>query len=239
MTEAIETLEAAIDRLGAVLLPCPRVALLIDLARLREGAGDREAAARDAKAAAATLADLGVALRPADVALLQRLASGLPADAKAAPGARTGALARDGKWWVASCAGSHLRMQDTKGLRYLALLIARPGAERHVLDLVDRVEGVAPPGGPDRRKLGDAGEMLDARARADYRRRIERLRGEIDVALAAEQLEAAEARQAELDDLVAGLAQAFGLEAGIGARRRRPNAPASTSRGRSAPRPPG
>jgi hypothetical protein len=164
-----------------------------------------------AKAAAATLAGLDVVLRPADAALLQRLAVAPPVDAKAAPVVRTGALAREGKWWVASCDGSRLRMQDTKGLRYLALLLARPGAECHVLDLVDRVEGVAPPGGPDRRALGDAGEMMDARGRSLYRRRIEELRVEIDETLAAGQLEAAEARQAELDELVAQLAQAFGL----------------------------
>ena len=40
--------------------------------------------------------------------------------------------------------------------------------------------GRRPPGGVDRRALGDAGELLDARARAAYRRRIEELRGETD-----------------------------------------------------------
>ena len=33
--------------------------------------------------------------------------------------------------------------RDSKGLRYLAELVSRPGIERHALDLVDRVEGVA------------------------------------------------------------------------------------------------
>ena len=66
-------------------------------------------------------------------------------------------------------------------------------------------------GGPDRRALGDAGELLDARARVSYRHRIEQLRAEADEALAAGLLETAEAKQTELDQLVAQLAQAFGL----------------------------
>ena len=110
-----------------------------------------------------------------------------------------------------SCGGSSVRLADTKGLRYLAELVARPGVERHALDLVDRVEGIAPVGGPDRRTLGDAGEVLDARARAAYRHRIEQLRAEADEALAAGQLDTAEAKQEELGVLVAQLAQAFGL----------------------------
>ena len=53
--------------------------------------------------------------------------------------------------------------------------------------------------------------MLDARARSAYRRRIEQLRSDADEALAAGLLETAEATQAELDQLVAQLASAFGL----------------------------
>ena len=50
-----------------------------------------------------------------------------------------------------------------------------------------------------------------ARRATAYRHRIEALRAEIDDALAAGRLEAAEALQAELDLLVLQLAQAFGL----------------------------
>ena len=77
------------------------------------------------------------------------------------------------------------------------------------------------PGRPDRggraggrvgrRDLGDAGPLLDGRARSEYRRRVEQLRSEIDDAFAADQPERAEAAQAELDVLVRQLAQAFGL----------------------------
>lgn len=149
-----------------------------------------------------------------DLALLARLTGtrpGVGSGAASRPVARTAELAREGKGWVASHAGRSVRLRDTKGLRYLAALVASPGVERHALDLVDRVEGVVSPGGVDRRALGDAGALLDAAARTAYRHRIERLRSEADEALVAGRLEAAEACQAELDQLVAQLAGAFGL----------------------------
>jgi tetratricopeptide (TPR) repeat protein len=220
---AISELETAVDRLDAAQLPWLRAMLLLDLARLRDRSGGRAAATLDAQAAAAVLASLDVVLHPDDVSLLERL-GGSPSIADAA--AETAALARDGKWWVVSSGGSSVRLADTKGLRYLAELVARPGVERHALDLVDRVEGPASGAGPDRRALGDAGEVLDARARAAYRHRVEQLRAEADEALAAGRLDTAEAKQAELDQLVAQLAQAFGL----GGRERRAASAAERAR---------
>ena len=205
---AIATVETTVDRLDGSRLPWLRATLLLDLARLRERAGDRVAAIVDANAALAILSTLDVALVPADVALLDRLRQAAPCDR---PTARVAELALDGKWWVASFGGTRMRLQTSKGLRYLAELVARPGVERHALDLVDRVEGVAPADGPDRRALGDAGEVLDARARVEYRHRIEQLRAEADDALAAGRLNTAEGKQAEIDQLVAELARAFGL----------------------------
>ena len=65
--------------------------------------------------------------------------------------------------------------------------------------------------GLDRRRLGDAGEWVDAQARTAYRHRIEGLRAEIDDALQTGAEEHAEVLQIELDQLVGQLAQAFGL----------------------------
>ena len=206
---AIADLEATVDQLDANQLPWLRSVLLLDLARLRDQSGDVVTAAIDAKAAAAVLASLDVTLAPADAALLERL---VPPAPSARTLTQTASLTRDKAWWVASFGGSSVRLQDTKGIRYLAELVACAGVERHVLDLVDRVEGVASAAdGLDRRALGDAGEVLDTRARTAYRHRIEQLRADADDALAAGCLEAAEEHQAELDLLVAQLAQAFGL----------------------------
>jgi tetratricopeptide (TPR) repeat protein len=218
---AVALLEEAVDGLDRRLLPWRRAGLLLDLARARDRAGDAVGAGLDAARAAAVLAPLDVVLDPVDAALLARLRATpastptpaptpAPAPAPAGGALRTAELTRDGKWWVVSCDGASVRLPDTKGLRYLAELVAAPGAERHALDLVDRVEGVDP-GGLDRRSLGDAGEVIDARARAAYRRRVEGLRAEIDERLDVGDLDGAEAKQVELDGLVAQLAQAFGL----------------------------
>jgi hypothetical protein len=206
--QAIALLETNVDQLDTQKLPWLRAALLIDLARLRDRTGDTAGATLDAKAASAALAALDVVATPDDIALLERLGQSSPTGR---PAARTAELASDGKWWAASFGGTRVRVPGTKGLRYLAELVASPGAERHVLDLVDRVEGIAPSGGVDRRALGDAGTVLDAQARLAYRHRVERLRAEADDAIAGGRLETAEVCQAELDHLVSQLAQAYGL----------------------------
>ncbi len=200
---AVATLEEASDGIDARRLPWLAATLLVELARWREQAGDRTAAGVDARAAAAILAVLDVVPTPAAAELLRRLGAGRPAGGAV--------LERDGKWWVATHAGTSVRLPDTKGLRYLAELVAAPGGERHVLDLVDRVEGVAATGGIDRRALGDAGPALDGAARTAYRRRIAELHADIDEALDAGHLDRAEQLQGELDQFARELARAFGL----------------------------
>jgi len=92
-----------------------------------------------------------------------------------------------------------------KGFDYLAALIGAPGREVHVSELV---------GDDDR---GDAGEVLDARARAEYRERAKELEQELEEARARNDLGRAERLGAELeaiaDQLIAG--------AGLGGRARR------------------
>jgi len=206
--DAVATLEKAFDRLDRSQLPWLRACLLVDLARLREAGGDRSGASVDAEAAAAALASLDVVLAPPDRELLARLTG---AGRRAVAGEpRTARLTADGDRWVVSLDGARLRLPNTKGVRYLAELLARPGRERHALDLVDQVEGVDPDG-LDRRSLGGAGPVLDAQARDAYRRRIAELREHADEALATGRLEDAEAAQDEVDQLLGQLAQAFGL----------------------------
>ncbi len=208
---AIALLESALGQLDAADLPWLRATLLLELAQRHDEAGDSAAAVLDAKAAATVLAPLDVTVRPEYQRLLERLSSGAEAPVRTA---RSVTLERDGRWWTVSDGSSRVRLPGTKGLCYVAELVARPGVEQHALDLVDRVEGCPGPDDVDpvdRRKLGDAGEVLDARARTAYRRRIEELRARADDALEAGQFDTAEAVQAELDLLVGQLAQAFGL----------------------------
>jgi tetratricopeptide (TPR) repeat protein len=207
---AITTVERALTSLSRLHLPMLEATLHLDLARFLEQAGDRSDAAIEATRAGALLEPLEVVLSADDAALVDRLGS-WPAR-RGRGGAGVATLERGGRWWTVRCDGVSARLADTKGLRYLADLVAHPSSERHALDLVDLVEGVAAPDtGIDRRRLGDAGPQLDAAARQSYRRRVAELRDEIEDALAVEDDERAAASQRDLDAIVGELSRAFGL----------------------------
>jgi len=208
---AVATLEVALDRLPSEGVPLLRALLLVDLVRLHVDIGNVAAARVEAGRALAALEGLDIVLPPSDVGLLDRVARAGPGATGRAAG-EAAILTREAKGWVVSCGDIRARVSDSKGLRYLAELVARPGAECHALDLVDRVEGVMTgPAGVDRRHLGHAGPVLDSRARTAYRHRIEALRADVDGALASGADRRAELLQEELDQLVGQLAQAFGL----------------------------
>lgn len=195
-------LELAVDTVPPGL-PVLKACWGLELARLHERAGNRAAAAVEAGRAASLLAPLDVRLPSGEVDLLARLLSETP------PSQHAQLRCELGRWTVAH-EGVQARLTATKGLRYLAVLLSTPGVERHVLDLVDEVEGVVPDG-PDRHRLGDAGELLDAAARQSLRRRVEELRLKVEESLAdGEDARAAELQE-ECDALVAHLAAAFGL----------------------------
>jgi tetratricopeptide (TPR) repeat protein len=207
---AVLALREGLDELVGVNVPLGALALHADLARLLE-TSDRAAAVIEARAAAALLARLDVVVAMDDAALLRRLGGG-PGPSR--PACRVATLSRDGSWWTAGCADTKVRLRDTKGLRYLADLVGHPGVERHVLDLVDLVEGVddvAGGAGVDRRHLGNAGPVADAASRAAYRRRLLELRDDIEAALDQEDDDRAAVLQAQYDELVSELSRAFGL----------------------------
>ena len=142
--ERVAALENAIDRVDASQLPWLHATLLLDLARPASRPATGVGAALDAKAAAAALATLDVVLAPADVALVERPEPGAPTGR---PAARTAVL-HPGRKMV----GRVVRRNQRPAAGQQGPLLPRrahrqPGAERHVLDLVDRVEGVAPAAG--------------------------------------------------------------------------------------------
>ena len=222
---AAALLREAVDRVLDAPAPLLRAGLRLRLSGVLRERGDVAGARLEARAAAGDLHGLdaarldlaqGVVFDDEQRALLT-LADGddvasAPLAERPATGSRVATLARDGKWWTVAFDATSVRVPDGKGLRYLGELVSAPGVERHVLDLVDRVEGVAAAGeGPDRRALGDAGALLDSTARDEYRRRIEALRAEADDALEMGDDARALTTQDELDALTAELARAFGL----------------------------
>ena len=98
-----------------------------------------------------------------------------------------------------------MRVKDGKGLQDLARLLVRPGHELHVLDLAGGL-----PGG-DQRGHHDLGEVLDARARAEYKRRLDELDDELADAERCADLGRLDRARVEREFLAAELAAAVGL----------------------------
>jgi hypothetical protein len=116
---------------------------------------------------------------------------------------------REGDYWTVAFDGRTVHVRDLKGVRYLARLLADPGREFHVIDLVAAETGSG--GHPERAALGHAGEMLDGRAKDAYRRRLAEIEDDIENARAMGDTERAAQADAERDFLVRELARAFGL----------------------------
>ena len=116
------------------------------------------------------------------------------------------AFEREGDFWTVRYEGRTFRLKNTRGARYLAELLHHPAREFHALDLValDRGDGAM-------RKQSDAGPVLDAQAKATYRRRIEELEEDIQEAEGWEDKERASRAREELDALRSELASAVGL----------------------------
>ena len=83
-------------------------------------------------------------------------------------------LHREGDYWTIAWGVRTLRLREGRGLQMLATLIASPGQEFHVLQLVSSGDEVA--------DAGDAGTVLDEQAVQSYRRRLLELREELDEA---------------------------------------------------------
>jgi tetratricopeptide (TPR) repeat protein len=168
---------------------------LLEQARLSRESDPARASAL-ATQAAAIATDVGMR----DIA--ERAGSLLGAQATPAEATAGGALfRREGDFWALSFSGAVFRLKDQKGLGYIARLLRAPGTEMAALDLAGSVLE-AP---------GDAGEVLDPAARADYRRRLTDLAEELDDAEQNnDEGRAAKARE-EIDALTEQLASAVGL----------------------------
>lgn len=124
---------------------------------------------------------------------------------------------REGDYWFIAFEGRTVRVRDMKGIRYLARLLAEPGREFHVLELVAAENhalsalrrGVEP-------ELAfpassDAGELLDAEARESYRRRLAEIEEDLEQAHQFGDSERTEQARTERDFVLRELSRAFGL----------------------------
>jgi len=121
---------------------------------------------------------------------------------------------RDGDAWTIAYEGKGLRLKDAKGVQYIACLLRDPGAEFHWADLAAGGETESARGGDASAiaaGLGDAGEVLDAPARAAYRQRLQDLESELAEATQWADTGRSEKLRGEIEFLREELSAAYGL----------------------------
>lgn len=237
LARATSDFETAAQQWSDIGAPYETALARMGLAHALRAEGKEERAFLELRAARATFERIGASYQEAraaqacgDLALagqrpLHSPTGGHPPDAAV--------FSREGDYWSIGFEGRTARLRDSKGLQYLALLLAEPGREFHVLDLVAAGRtGSDVPGGRAGTRLvadaGDAGELLDERAKQTYRRRLTEIEEDIDEALTMGDTERAAQANAERECLLRELARAVGL----GGRARR--AGSASERARSA-----
>jgi hypothetical protein len=165
------------------------------------GAAFRRAAASAPDRPAATAADAAAVAVPAS-----------------APSTEPASVRREGDFWQISYESKTVLIRHSRGLSLLVHLLRNPREEIHVsaLDALSPSDTAMPvatsaPVDAPIGDLGDAGEVLDAQAKATYRRRLAELREELAEAEANNDLGRAENLRAELEALADQLRQATGL----------------------------
>ena len=161
-----------------------------------------EEAQRLARAVAESADTLGMrGVAKASRVLLKRLGA-VPEEAKAsAPPTSDYVFRREGDYWALAFNGPVFRLKDQKGLGHIARLLRSPGKEIPALDLAG--SGLENP--------SDAGEVLDATARAAYRSRLEDLAEELEDAERNNDEGRASRTREEIDVLTDQLSAAVGL----------------------------
>jgi hypothetical protein len=114
---------------------------------------------------------------------------------------------REGELWLVALDGNEVRVRDSKGIRDLASLVARPRDEIAAVQLAGRTNGPVSRGAP----------AIDEQAKAAYRKRLREIDTEIAEADQAADLGRLDKARAERDFLIAELTHA----AGLGGRSRR------------------
>jgi hypothetical protein len=136
---------------------------------------------------------------------------------------QTPTLEQEGDVWRITYQGTTIRVRHSRGVALLSHLLQNPGEELHVQALdalvpsagaaVDRppVNAHALPIDGMSLGLGDAGPVIDDRARADYRRRLAELRAELEDAERCNDPGRAATARAEMEQIGDELRAATGL----------------------------
>jgi hypothetical protein len=129
----------------------------------------------------------------------------------------------EGEYWILTWEGTESRLKERRGFHYIAWLLRYPGQEVAAWDLVAKFnpaelpEGSAGSGRNHEGQvtitggLGDAGEMLDSKARAQYKQRLKELREELKLAERLNDPARTQAARREIEFIEDEIAAAAGL----------------------------
>ena len=188
-------LELAVRLWNEVGAPYETATARATLADALAAAGNLTAAALERRAAAAMLDRLGAPVVPAP-----------------RPAPEPTVFRRETDHWSITFEGRTLRLRDLKGMRYLARLFEQPHREIHVLELVASESGNAATSAEELDEaLGDAGEVLDTRAKQAYRRRLAEIAEDIADAVRRDDRDRAMRARREQEFLERELSRAVGL----------------------------
>jgi tetratricopeptide (TPR) repeat protein len=208
---------AAIDnneRMGARLWTTDTEVRFARMLFERDAPADRERAHELLDDALRTCRSLDLVRLEAEIRELRPEIEDVEAHAPRLPSTKA-MFRREGEYWSIAFDGDAFRLKDSKGLRYLSVLLAAPGREIHALELASAVEGHASDRRPSEAELrpetGDAGKILDERAKTEYARRLQDLESELAQAEEWHDPERAFRLREEIDFLASELGAAVGL----------------------------
>jgi hypothetical protein len=158
------------------------------------------------------------AAEPAPLPILDR-------EEETTPPLTRSAFRLEGDFWTITYEARTLRLKHSRGLAFLAALLRDPGSEIAAAELAaqpkrngkaessTRAHPLRSSRGNEtvRSGLGDAGELLDAQARASYKRRLAELREEVDEAERFNDSARSERLREEIEFVTAELSRAVGF----------------------------
>ena len=215
--QAIHGAAAATAAWADIGAPFEAAAARMFLGEARHRSGDSDGARMEWRAARAAFESFGAVRRAQQAERLIAEAPHGPTSPRTS-GAVTATFRCDGDTRTICFGDLTVPMRDLKGYRYMERLLADPGREFHVLDLVAVERGSLPTGptfhhGEDAPAVGvGAGlPLIDDEARAAYRRRLAEVDDDIEEATRMNDLGRVELAQRDQEYLLAELARAVGL----------------------------
>ena len=136
---------------------------------------------------------------------------------------------RQSDYWVVRYHGHAALFKSTRGLCYLAILLSEPGREYHVMELLDRARSISISVAANRRVTAGlyvGSPLLDAKAKAEYKRRVNDLRQELNE---AERFNDPQ-RRSEVQNELQAISHHLACAVGLGSRDRRTSCDAERAR---------